>query len=104
MKEVTIEIGREVNVRKWVYPKLVFSGKLSEREAAKRLELMRLAEGLVYLYLLRHPAECIELTSQSWLAAHPGEPPSLDAQIQTPSFLVRGLLKPPSDTPIKGGG
>jgi hypothetical protein len=50
--QAIVEVGRELNVRRNVYPKLVSSGKLSQDEADRRMRAMHCA-----LYYLETPAD-----------------------------------------------
>ena len=43
LKNAVIEVTRELNVRRNVYPKLVFAGKLSQDEADRRMQSMHYA-------------------------------------------------------------
>jgi hypothetical protein len=47
LTEAVVEIERELQVRRNVYPRLVFNGKLTQGEADRRMRAMRTA--LYYL-------------------------------------------------------
>lgn len=52
LTDAIVEVQRELQVRGYVYPKLVAQGKLTQGEATRRMEALRFAQ-----MLLRQSAE-----------------------------------------------
>lgn len=56
LKKCISEAGREVSLRRWVYPGLIEKGKLTRKQSAEQIQLMKdIQEALRELERLKFP-------------------------------------------------